>query len=139
MAVAAVWRRTVAFVGMTVTELNLACCAVESAHGVDLWRQNTASSPANDAVNLNVLVVAGTVTKANAALVRRTYDALAQPRAVVAFGVCTISGGPYWDSYSVVPGIGELVPVDVMVPGCPPQPEDVATALESLAMRAGSS
>lgn len=79
-----------------------------------------------------MLVVAGTVTHANADLVRRTFDSLPEPRAVVAFGVCTISGGPYWDSYSVLPGISELVPIDVMVPGCPPQPEDVVAALASL-------
>ena len=83
---------------------------------------------------MNVLVVAGTVTKANADLVRRSYENLPTPRAVIAFGVCTISGGPYWDSYSVVPGIAEIVPVDIMVAGCPPQPADIAEALNALAV-----
>lgn len=122
---------------MSVTELNLACCAVEAAEGVDLWRSSrelSAPAESNEA-DLNVLVVAGTVTKTNADLVRRTYEQLAEPRAVVAFGVCTISGGPYWDSYSVVPGISDLVPVDLVVPGCPPQPDDVALALDQLAQR----
>lgn len=120
---------------MSVTELNLACCAVEAAEGVDLWRSSSQpQSPAEPVSrDLNVLVVAGTVTKANADLVRSTYEQLPEPRAVVAFGVCTISGGPYWDSYSVVPGISGLVPVDVLVPGCPPLPEDVARALDQLA------
>ena len=122
---------------MSVTELNLACCAVEAAEGVGLWRANPAFAASAQAVEpaLNVLVVAGTVTKANADLVRRSYKNLPTPRAVIAFGVCTISGGPYWDSYSVVPGIAELVPVDIMVAGCPPQPADVAQALNALAVR----
>jgi NADH-quinone oxidoreductase subunit B len=122
---------------MSVTELNLACCAVEAAEGVDLWRANPVFAASAQAVEpaLNVLVVAGTVTKANADLVRRSYENLPTPRAVIAFGVCTISGGPYWDSYSVVPGIAEIVPVDIMVAGCPPQPADVAQALNALAVR----
>ena len=121
---------------MSVTELNLACCAVEAAEGVDLWRANPVFAASAQAVEpaLNVLVVAGTVTKANADLVRRSYENLPTPRAVIAFGVCTISGGPYWDSYSVVPGIAEIVPVDIMVAGCPPQPADVAQALNALAV-----
>ena len=122
---------------ISVTELNLACCAVEAAEGVDLWRsqQHETTALTTGATDVNVLVVAGTVTIANAQLVRETYEGLAEPRAVVAFGVCTISGGPYWDSYSVVPGIGDVVPVDVWVPGCPPQPEDVVRALNGLAQR----
>ena len=122
---------------MSVTELNLACCAVEAAEGLEIWRSTPEYVAAAAAVEptLNVLVVAGTVTKASAELVRTTYENLPHPRAVVAFGVCTISGGPYWDSYSVVPGIAELVPVDVLVPGCPPQPGDVAAALNRLATR----
>ncbi len=134
---------------IAVTELNLACCAVEAGEGVDLWRvtaanraaaeSNTAESNTSESnsvePDLNVLVVAGTVTKANAALVRSSYEALPEPRVVIAFGVCTISGGPYWDSYSVLPGIADLVPVDLMVPGCPPQPEDVVAALNTLAAR----
>ncbi len=122
-----------------MTELNLACCAVEAGEGVDLWRATAANRAAVESntaePDLNVLVVAGTVTKANAALVRSSYEALAEPRAVIAFGVCTISGGPYWDSYSVLPGIADLVPVDLMVPGCPPQPADVVAALNALAAR----
>ncbi|MEI2642537.1 MAG: hypothetical protein V9G10_09430 [Candidatus Nanopelagicales bacterium] len=47
-----------------------------------------------------------------------------QPRLVVAYGVCTISGGPYWDSYSVGP-----IEADVVVPGCPPRPEALVAAV----------
>ena len=82
---------------------------------------------------LHVLVVAGTVTRLNSHLVVEAFERLPDPRAAVAFGVCTISGGPYWDSYAVLPGIGELVPVDVFVPGCPPHPTDLIDALRALA------
>ena len=82
-----------------------------------------------------MLVVAGTVTNAHTELVRTTYEQLAEPRAVIAFGVCTISGGPYWDSYWSTPESPTLFPVDAMVPGCPPQPSDVVMALDELASR----
>ena len=86
---------------------------------------------------IDVLLVSGTVTLANVDEVRQAYDRLARdaeafgrpaPR-VVALGVCAISGGPFWDSYAVVPGISELMPVHVSVPGCPPRPDAVLDAL----------
>lgn len=115
--------------------MSMACCSVEAAAGLtefagistelsDLGARHSA---------LNVLVVAGTVTRLNSHLVRAAFDRLPEPRAVVAFGVCTISGGPYWDSYAVLPGVGDLVPVAVFVPGCPPHPSDLRAALDSLA------
>lgn len=127
--------------------LNLACCAIEAARGFELWRSQVSESDslmvvtpgelgADDgsasAPDLSILVVAGTVSKAQGDLVIQRYEALPEPRAVVAFGVCTISGGPYWDSYSVLPGIEALVEVDAMVPGCPPLPEDVAAVLDKV-------
>ncbi len=129
---------------LEVTTLNLACCAVESATGVELWESAQAGAAANQPSQsdqleqptdsaLHVLVVAGTVTKANATLVQEAYEALAEPRAVVAFGACTISGGPYWDSYAVMPGIGDLVPVASYVSGCPPRADDLVAALAELA------
>jgi NADH-quinone oxidoreductase subunit B len=115
-------------VPLNLVSLNLACCALEAATAVEAWQ---ASQPNSDTA-LNVLVVAGTVTRSNAGLVRASFEALSQPRAVVAFGVCTISGGPYWDSYAVLPGIGELVPVTTFVPGCPPRPADLTAVFAQL-------
>ena len=116
----------------------MACCSVEAADALaglpSLWPESQQFGPDDEV--LRVLVVAGTVTTGAARLVQEALAALPEPRAVVAFGVCTISGGPYWDSYSVVPGIGELVPVDVFVPGCPPHPQDLHAALDQLANRA---
>ena len=111
-----------------VVQVGLACCAVESAAAdlVDSAIELVAADPAHLA---HVLVVAGTVTKVLAPTVQAAYEALPEPRAVVAFGACAISGGPYWDSYSVVPGAGEIIPVDIRVPGCPPSPSDLASAI----------
>ena len=111
-------------------QAGLACCGVESS-SVDLvasaWDQTTSASKLSAAEH--ILVIAGTVTHALAPTVKSAYDALQEPRVVVAFGACAISGGPYWDSYSVISGAHELVPVDIQVPGCPPGPEELATAL----------
>lgn len=102
---------------MDVCYLNLACCGVESAL--------RAADALADVPGPNVVVVAGTVTTAAAELVAQQIEQVPEPRLVVAYGVCTISGGPYWDSRSVCPGIK----ADVTVPGCPPRPDALARAV----------
>ena len=113
-----------------VLQAGLACCGVESS-SVDLvsdaWNQT--ESVAKQSAAQHILVIAGTVTHALVPTVKSAYDALQEPKVVVAFGACAISGGPYWDSYSVVSGAHEIVPVDIQVPGCPPGPEELAAAL----------
>lgn len=115
---------------VSVLQAGLACCGVESS-SVDLvsnaWNQTESASKL--AVAQHILVIAGTVTHALAPTVKSAYDALQEPKVVVAFGACAISGGPYWDSYSVISGAHNVVPIDIQVPGCPPGPEELSAAL----------
>ncbi len=122
-------------VSVQVHEMGLACCGIEvrearrAAELLDaVAGPNDGAAPGASA-DLNVLVVAGTVTSRLAADLVRAYAEVPEPRAVLAFGACAATGGPYWDSYSVLPGAHEVIPVDVWVPGCPPRPQDLLAGL----------
>ena len=117
-----------------VTNLGLACCAVEfvaaSVASPGLLPHRGTGGPGRE--ELAVLVVSGTVSDKMAPLVVRLHDQLPEPRAVLSFGACANSGGPYWDSYCVTKGVDQLLPVDVWVPGCPPRPEALVEGLRVL-------
>ena len=80
----------------------------------------------------DLIMCAGTITNKMAPVFKRLYDEMAEPKYVVAVGGCAISGGPFKNSYNVVRGISELVPVDVYVPGCPPRPEAILYGMMQL-------
>jgi len=71
------------------------------------------------------VIVTGSVTRNLEAAVRRTYEAVPEPRVVIAVGACAASGGIVPRSYASAGGVGEVLPVDVFIPGCPPRPEAI--------------
>ena len=80
----------------------------------------------------DLIMCAGTITHKMAPALKRLYDEMAEPKYVIAVGGCAISGGPFKSSYHVVKGIEEIVPVDFVVPGCPPRPEAIMYGMMQL-------
>lgn len=101
------------------------CCGIElmaaAASRVDLDRMGSIlrGTPRHS----DVMVVAGTITVKMAPRVLKLWQQMPEPKWCIAMGSCAISGDFYRNLYSVVPGIDTFLPVDVYVPGCPPNPE----------------
>ena len=110
------------------------CCAIEfmtaAASRVDIDQMGSIIRPTPR--HCDVMVVAGTITVKMAPRVKKLWDQIPEPKWCIAMGSCAISGDFYRDIYSVVPGIDTIVPVDVYIPGCPPNPDQVMVGLKRL-------
>ncbi len=111
-----------------------ACCGMEymstscSHYDVDRFG---AGFPRFSPRQADVLFVVGTISHKMAPVLKKVYDQMCEPKWVVAFGVCTCTGG-FYDNYATVMGIDTIIPVDVYIPGCPPRPENVLDGLMKL-------
>ncbi|XPV54866.1 MAG: NADH-quinone oxidoreductase subunit B [Halarcobacter ebronensis] len=108
-----------------------ACCGIEfmsvAAAKYDLSRfgaEVVRFSPRQ----ADLMIVAGTITYKQAPILKKIYDQMCEPKWVISMGACACSGG-FYDNYTTVQGIDEIIPVDEYVSGCPPRPEAVLDAV----------
>ena len=122
---------------LSVYGVGLACCAVELVVATieQAVEQAGGADESPGGTEVEVMVIAGTITDRMAPALLALYERIAGPKAVLSFGACANTGGPYWDSYAVTKGIDQLLPVDVWVPGCPPRPQALLQGLHTLADR----
>ena len=114
------------------------CCGIEfmcaAAARSDFARfgwEVTRNSPRQ----ADVIFVCGTIVHKMAPVLARLYEQMAEPKYVIAVGSCAISGGPFKDSYHVLKGVNEIIPVDVYIPGCPPRPDAILYGLMQLSRK----
>jgi len=111
-----------------------ACCGMEfmSTMGpkYDIARFG-AEFPRFSPRQADLLFIVGTITEKMGPVLRRIHEQMAEPKWVIAFGVCASTGG-FYQNYNTMPGADQVVPVDVYIPGCPPRPEQVLDGLMML-------
>jgi NADH-quinone oxidoreductase subunit B len=125
------WARTSS---MWPATFGLACCAIEmmatgagrydlARFGMEVFRPSPRQA--------DLMIVAGRVSQKMAPVLRQIYDQMANPKWVIAMGVCASSGGMF-NNYAIVQGVDHVVPVDMYLPGCPPRPEMLIDAILKL-------
>jgi ech hydrogenase subunit C len=73
----------------------------------------------------DILVITGGVNELNRSVIKNLYDQMPDPKVVVGVGICACSGGVFRECYNMAGGVGEILPVDVWVPGCAARPEQI--------------
>ncbi|GAB3669930.1 NADH-quinone oxidoreductase subunit B family protein [Saccharopolyspora tripterygii] len=112
-------------------------CEVEIAsafgpvHDAERYGARLVASPRH----ADALLVTGPVTRNMAEPLRRTYEALPEPKFVVAVGDCARNCGVFAEAYGVAGAVRDVVPVDVEIEGCPPRPEEIVDGLRKLTGR----
>ena len=108
-----------------------ACCGMEfmSVQGpkYDMARFG-AEVPRFSPRQSDLLMIVGTITEKQGPALKRVFEQMAEPKWVIAFGVCASTGG-FYQNYHAMPGADQVIPVDVYIPGCPPRPEQVLDAV----------
>lgn len=100
-------------------------------YDVDRYGARLVASPRH----ADVVLVTGVVTHNMAEPLRRTVDATPRPRVVLAVGDCARDCGAFAGGYGVAGAVGDIVPVDLEVPGCPPEPDQIVAALRRVTRR----
>jgi NADH-quinone oxidoreductase subunit B len=121
-------------------QFGLSCCAIElmdfGSARMDAERKGYLVFRGTPRQS-DVMIVAGWVTKSMAPEIKRLYEQMLKPRYVIAFGECATCGGPWWESYNIIKGIDQILPVDVYVVGCPPKPENLIAGFMKLQKKIG--